>query len=519
MNISLGKTILSAAAATLALAAPAWGSGPHKLPPKPVKNVTLSLLGTSAANGESTAEISAYDSSGERLFTTDAVNNQLRVIDVSDPAAPVEISTISLTALGAVPNSVAYSPLCGGRLVVAVESSPKTAPGTLALFDTDGTLLDSVTTGAQPDNVSTVPGGRRFLSANEGEPSDDGTTDPEGSVGVATLIRCDRLHHRLADFDGVPVRGPVRVFGPGATLEQDLEPEYIAPADGREALVTIQEANAVATLDIVRARITSVKAIGFKDHGVAGNGLDPSDKDSATNGGINIAEYANVFGMHQPDAVASYRLPGDRGPRFISADEGDSRDWGYFSEESRVKDLALDPVAFPASLKADAKLGRLNVTTTLGDTDRDGDYDELYAFGGRGVSIYDERGSHRWDSGDAVERFVAANDPANWNAEGAVGEVDKRSDNKGPELEGITTGTIAGRDYAFAGAERNGGVFAFDLRAVPGEARIAGYVNARGVATSPEGVLFVPACDSPNGTPLVITTNEVSGNVAVYSVS
>ncbi|MFY9264753.1 MAG: choice-of-anchor I family protein [Solirubrobacterales bacterium] len=514
MNSHLLKLSLTAVAATLAFAAPALALGPQ-----PVRNLDLQLIGSSPGTGEATAEISAYDPISERLFTTDAVGNQIKVFDMSTPSSPTLAFTIPLGAYGAAPNSVSVSPVCGGRIVVAEEAGPKTSPGKLVLFDTNGVYLDQETTGAQPDNVVTAIGGRRFVSANEGEPSPDGLINPDGTIGIATLTRCGNITHQLVSFAGAPTSGTIRHYSPGATFLQDLEPEYIAPAHGQTALVTLQEANAVATLNIATATVTSIKGIGFKNHSLPGNGLDPSDRDSAVNGGINIATYNNVFGIYEPDAIASYRLPGDPHARFITANEGDTRDWTYYSEESRVKDLVLDPTAFSAADQADAKLGRLTVTTTLGDTDSDGDYDELYAIGGRGVSLLDHTGGLTWDSGDAVEQYVAANDPANWNANGAIGGLDSRSDNKGPEIEGITTGKVFGRTYAFAGAERQGGIFAFDLRARPGQAKIAGYVNARASATSPEGIIFVSASNSPSGDPLVITTNEVSGNVAVFRIS
>ncbi|MFY9487956.1 MAG: choice-of-anchor I family protein [Solirubrobacterales bacterium] len=515
MNLKKLTLSLVVLVATLAFAAPAFAA----IGPQPVRNVNLQLIGNSPATGAATAEISAFDPISDRLFTTDAAGNQIKVFDLSTPSSPVLAFTIPLAAYGATPNSVTVSPLCGGRIVVAVEANPKTNPGKLVLFNTSGVYLDQETTGAQPDNVVTAIGGRRFISANEGEPSADGLINPDGTIGIATLRSCNNITHQLVGFGGAPTSGTIRHFSPGASFLQDLEPEFIAPAHGATALVTIQEANAVATLDIAAATVTSVKGIGFKDHGLPGNGLDPSDRDSAINGGINIATYNNVFGMYQPDAIASYRLPGDSHARFITANEGDSRDWTYYSEEARVKDLTLDPTAFSAADKADAKLGRLTVTKSLGDTDNDGDYDHLYAFGGRGVSLFSHTGSMTWDSGDNVEQYIKANDPANWNADGATGGLDSRSDNKGPEIEGITTGKAFGRMYAFAGSEREGGIFAFDLRATPGQAKIAGYVNARATATSPEGILFVDAGNSPSGQPLVITTNEVSGNVAIFRVS
>lgn len=494
------------------------GSASAAIGPQPVKNVNLQLIGNSTATGAATAEISAFDPISDRLFTTDAVGNQIKVLNIAFPGAPAPAFNIPLAAYGATPNSVATSTRCGGRIVVAMEASPKTSPGKLVLFDTSGNYLDQVTTGAQPDSVSTAIGGLKFLSANEGEPSSDGTINPDGTIGIATLKSCGDLTHQLVTFAGAPTSGTIRHFSPGATFLQDLEPEYIAPSHGAKALVTLQEANAIATLDIASATVTSIKGLGFKDHSAADAGLDPSDRDPSP-GAINISPYNNVYGMYQPDAIASYRLPGDTSARYITANEGDARDWSYYVEESRAKDLPLDPTVFPAALKADGKLGRLTVSKAHGDIDSDGDYDRLYAFGGRGVSLINSSGSLTWDSGDNLEQYVKTNDSTNWNVDGATGGFDSRSDNKGPELEGIATGKAFGRMYAFAGAERQGGIFAFDLRANPGKARLAGYVNTRATTTSPEGVLFIEASKSPNGQPLVITTNEVSGNVGIFSVS
>jgi hypothetical protein len=507
------KLTLATACACLAAAAPASAVAPSPA------SLSLSLLASSSAGVEGGAEISAFHAPSKRLFTTDAANNELDIRDLSVPAVPADVSSVDLAPYGAAPNSVTVSPRCGGRVVVAMEAAPATSAGTLELFDTSGNHLDSVVAGALPDMVSTTPSGLRFLVANEGEPADDGLIDPEGSVTIASLHGCSDLRAKQVSFAGVPTIGPVRAFTPGATFAQDMEPEYITIGRGeRTAMVTLQENNAVAQIDVLRGKVDFVRSLGFKNHGQAGNGLDPSDKDSAVNGGVNIATYDNVFGMFQPDAIASYRLPGDIHPRYITANEGDSRDYDFFSEESRVKSLSLDPSAFPAALKADAKLGRLNVTTTLGDTDGDLDYDQLYAFGARSVSILGHDGTLTWDSGDDFEQYVAANDLTNWNVEEASGNFDGRSDNKGPEPEGVTVGKVRNRMYAFTIMERQGGIFALDLRSTPGQARIAGYINTRAVTTAPEGIIFIPAHESPTGHPLLVTTNELSGNVGIYEV-
>lgn len=52
-----------------------------------------------------------------------------------------------------------------------------------------------------------------------------------------------------------------------------------------------------------------------------------------------------------------------------------------------------------ATLKADAKMGRLNLISTEGDGDNDGDLDELISFGARSMTIWNgNTGSLVFDS-------------------------------------------------------------------------------------------------------------------------
>ncbi|MBD2107154.1 choice-of-anchor I family protein [Nodosilinea sp. FACHB-13] len=255
-----------------------------------------------------------------------------------------------------------------------------------------------------------------------------------------------------------------------------------------------------------------------------GNGLDASDRDDA----INIQKLP-VFGLYLPDAISLYEAGGET--YIVTANEGDAREYDTFAEEARVKDLALDPVAFPnaAELQADEVLGRLTVTTTLGDTDGDGDYDELYAFGGRSFSIWNTQGNLVYDSGAEFEQTIAELFPTEFNADNSEnGSFDSRSDNKGPEPEGVTIGEVDGRTYAFIGLERFGGVMTYDITN-PAEAFFVDFVNNRDFAgdaeagtasdLGAEGLVFIPAAESPNGSPLVIVANEVSGSTTVFDAS
>jgi hypothetical protein len=535
-NRTLLLTVLSIAAS--ALLAPTAFAAPTPL--------DLDLLGRTPAGGEATAEIAAFDPKTKRVFATDAENNQLDVFDFSKPAAPAALPSIDLAPYGAGPNSVVYLPDFRA-VAVAVEAANVGEPGSVEVFETKkGAHLASFPAGPLPDMVTTAKDDRYLLVANEGEPADDGSVDPEGSVTVIDLKHgLKKADIDTADFSGVPLKGPVRIFTPGSTVEQDLEPEYIA-ARGDWAWVSIQEANAIGVLDIEEAEFAVVRSLGFKNHGLVENAFDATD----TGATPNIEPHPSVYGMYQPDAIAAFtvkvRVP-DRWPSdwgwlgeglsrnwkhghsqrhkyvtrtlIATANEGDSRDWDFFAEESRVSGLKLAPEVFPVGTSANGQLGRLTVTKTLGNTDADPEYEQLYALGGRSMSLLSPSGRVVFDTGDQLERLSVALDPGNFNKDNAPSSIDNRSDNKGPEPEAVTTGEVDGHTYAFLGAERSGMIYAFDLSSSPGEAEFAGWINTRDSDLGPEGIEFVPRWDSPNGKAMLLVTYEISGTVAAYSVT
>lgn len=497
------------------------------------REIELSVAGTyTSSYGEGAAEILTYDPDSQRLFVSNASANTIDVIDASSPSAPKLLFSIDLSSYGGGVNSVAVK---NGILAAAIEADPKQNPGKIVFFDTNGTWLNQVAAGALPDMVAFTPDGNKVLSANEGEPNDDYSVDPEGSVtivdlsnGVENAIAATKSFSAFnGQKDSLTAAG-VRIYSPGATVAMDLEPEYIAVSpDSTTAWITCQENNAMAILDISKQEITNVVALPYKDHSVAGNGLDASNKD----GGINIQTYGNLYGMIQPDAVAAFQVGADT--YLITANEGDARDYGGFSEEARIKDVTLDTTVFPNAhdLQDNKVLGRLNITTTMGDTDGDGDYDALYCYGGRSFSIFKVKGTgleQVFDSGDQLEQITAAMLPDQFNSNNDENDsFDSRSDDKGPEPEGVTVGTINDRIYAFIGLERIGGVMVYDVT-IPAAPVFVQYINNRdfsgnvaaGTAgdLAPEGLVFIPASDSPTGNSLLGVSNEISGTTTLYTI-
>lgn len=496
---------------------------------------------------ESAAEIVQFHGATKRAFVVNAQAGVAQVLDLSDPSAPermFDLSTAGVVAADgstipatAVANSVAVR--TDGLVALAVEADPKTDDGWLVFFDAagTGTALGAVRVGALPDMVTFSPDGATALVANEGEPADDYSADPEGTVSIvavpSTVTAPTQSAVRSAGFHDFEAGGSkplpegVRVFGvrDGAVnpVSENLEPEYVTVSGGT-AYVSLQEANAIAVVDIASATVTDIHALGYQDFSVTP--FDASDKDDA----VDITTWP-VRGLYQPDAIGSYTVGGES--YVVSANEGDSRDWEGYSEETRVEDL--DVCAPLAPFVTDEQLGRLKVTTADGFDEAAGCYSSLYAFGGRSFSIWSSDGQQVFDSGSDFEEITAAALPEGaFNSDHTEVAFDSRSDDKGPEPEGLALGEVDGRRYAFIGLERVGGVMVYDITD-PASAQFVTYVNNRDFSVAdpsaspealaasgdlgPEGLAFVPAADSPTGAPMLLVGNEVSGTTTAFAVT
>ena len=191
--------------------------------------------------------------------------------------------------------------------------------------------------------------------------------------------------------------------------------------------------------------------------------------------------------------------------------------------------MVLDTTNFPNApqLQEDSVLGRLKTFTPdmIGDTDGDGDVDEIYSYGARSFSIWDETGDLVWDSGDDFEQYISANFPSFFNCnDGLASEMDDRSDDKGPEPEAVVIGQMGTRFYAFVGLERQGGIMVYNVTDPTNpifETYIENLDVANGTMTdiAPEGLVFVPASESHTGEHLLIVSSEVSGTTTIYQIT
>jgi len=548
--------------------------------------------------GKSAAEIVQFHQQSNSAFAINGAANQIEVIsltnlpttEVSQPTSDESLNSTAFTfpstvmvktsadaekslPLGAV-NSIAIH---DDLLAIAVEGEVKQANGAVLFYRLnelgEGTFIHAVEAGALPDMVTFTTDGNKALVANEGEPNADYSNDPEGSISVIAIddampaetaatinlstdivFSDDNLAAEDYDTDekrmsllsgaGVKFAGPT-----GNTVAKDLEPEYITTAQDIDiAYVSLQENNAIGIINLEDMTI-EVKALGYKDWGKYQ--LDFSNKDEMP----SFKSIQGLYGMYQPDTIASYSWNGST--FILSANEGDAREYDAYSEEVRVKDI-IDPDELNKTLSTELQsqydasggknyLGRLKVTTALGDADDNGEFEKLFAYGARSFSIWDKNANLVFDSGDDFGKISSAILGDNFNAAHTKNKGDNRSDDKGGEPEAIEVGEISGRTYAFIAQERAGDLFVYDITN-PFNATFVSHYNNRNFDIDfeldddladpcdsnegmncdnvdmagdlgPESIKFIPASESPNGNALLIIGNEVSGTVTVYQVT
>jgi len=497
--------------------------------PTPSQQIELNYIGSfdPSGNNTSTCEIVAHDPLSQRLFATSAIANVLDIINFSNPAAPALISSINMAPYGGI-TSVAVK---NGIVAVASPNANEVLDGSVVFFDTNGVFLKQVTVGALPDMITFTPDGTKVLTANEGQPNNNYTIDPEGSVsiidisgGIAGLTQANVSTLLFTQFnaqEATLIASGVRKLKLTSTLSQDFEPEYITvSADSQKAWVVLQENNAVAEINLTNNTYTSVWALGTKDMSLPGNGFDASDN----NNEVLIANWP-VKAYLIPDAIASYTVNGVT--YLITANEGDEKEYSGFEERVAVGANAyqLDATIFPNAemLKQSHNLGRFRATNLNGNLDADPEFEEIYCVGARSFSIFNTATQQIvFDSGDDFERYTAANYPTIFNADHGSNTPKVRSRAKGPEPEGVTVATIADQTFAFIALERIGGVMVYNITN-PNNPTFVDYKNTRSTSAysgdlGAEGIIYIEPTDSPTGTGYILVSNEISGTITIFEV-
>ena len=511
------------------------------------------IASITSGDGEGSSEIATFHAGSKRIFATNGVKNAIDIYDISDVANPKKVGSVALSSYGNDVTSVA----AGKDVVVAVVNIsdkfsatgvPTTTNGKIVVFDTNGKVLSSPDVlGVLPDSVTFAPNGTTALVAIEAQPvcaKDDPATaakedtdyskasDPVGGVTVVDLSNPASPVLRFAGFDQFSVfemraKG-IAVSSVVNNVSKDFEPEFVTAIDNNYAYVTIQEANAIGKLNIGSATFESIsRAFESKVSRVA---RDTSDRDA----GAGPRTYTNVVGASQPDAIAGFTI--GAGQYFVTANEGDAREYTCLNDDLRGSALKVDARRFPdwSILSGSAALGRAKVNPTIGDKDGDGDIDTIHLRGSNSMTMY-RNGIAIWDSAQLLDQIqTQAFGVANINGSHSLSS-DKstmnyvgqdRSDDKGSEPEGVAVGMVGDRRIAILGLERMTALAIFDitdpgnpifqewLQMLPTKATPAKDVKH----WSPEGIVFVPASKSPSGKALIIASYELSGSISIHQV-
>ena len=491
-------------------------------------------------------EIVAYSKANGFAY---AVNGQDGVLAAIDITAGKDLSSEDIDVKAMINDtdfiygdmtSVAISP-DGSMLALALQDADYEEDGRIALFscNADGSLdiRNVYKAGVQPDMVTFSPDGKYVLTADEGEPREGySEDDPEGSVTVVSIADGLSAVIGFEAFDNALARKSLAdsgiVLQKGTEPSEDFEPEYIV-VSGNNAYITLQEANAVAVLDLGKMIFTGIYSIGYEDYSKVP--VDIDKKDDA----YSPKTYGTLRGVRMPDAIACFSVDGR--DYIVTANEGDAREWGdYLNEDER--DFG-DGDTSPTGSITQENSGLEGKVVFLSSSDYDGLEDGIdYLYGGRTMTIFRvaENGLEEvFTTADDAGRITYSYIPEYYNASNDNAVVDDRSGKKGPEAEAVTVGNVDGRIYAFLALERTGGIMVYDVTD-PENSEYVNYINTRDFETvvpgsevyedgeldkwvtggdvAPEGLAFVSAEDSPSGEALLIAAFEVSGTVAVYGL-
>ncbi|MFT4527869.1 choice-of-anchor I family protein [Staphylococcus haemolyticus] len=505
-------------------------------------NITHKGRYTSGADfGNGGTEIVKYNPKNGYAYSVNGDKEALDIIDVKHPGKDGAINLVKRIYLQ--DNGIEVGDLTsvtvhpsGDYVAVSAPAVDKTKPGHVVFYGSNGDYINNVTVGSLPDMVTFSKDGKYLLVANEGEPSDDYTVNPPGSVSVIDVTggpaNVTANNVRTAMFTKEHQEG-IRALGPNAEdAYLNIEPEYIAvDSQSKYAYVTLQEVSAIAKVDIAKGQIVQVKGLPYKDHSLAQNAMDVSDED-----GKSELRRVPVLGLLQPDGIDTYDYNGET--YLLIANEGDSQDYEGYSEEKRVKklkdDIQLDARYYQGYTQAelddmvknglfdDEQLGRLKVTTSHAFKDADGKYNALVSYGGRSFSILRASDLEMiYGSGSDIEQRVLDLLPERFNANYESADdikVDDRSDDKGPEAENVVVGKVGSHSYAFVGLERVGGIMIYDITN-PNEPYFVKYLyDPDNKDISPEGITFESAEESPNGKPMLIASFELSGTTSAWEL-
>ena len=282
--------------------------------------VYRSLPEGTAPETETAAEIVAAMPDGMTLVFSDSPGERVGFVDISDPALPAPAGSV---AIEGEPTAVATA---AGTVFAGVNTSGSFVEpsGHVAVIDAGSReIVARCDIGGQPDSLAVSPDGRFLAVVVENERDEDLNDGvipqlPPGSLAVFDLedgrpANCDSA--RMVDLTGLADVAP-----------SDPEPEFVDINADNIAVVTLQENNHLALVDLASGSVTGHFSAGT----VNLKGIDTVEDDI-------IAGTGSLTDVpREPDAVAWLGTD-----RFVTADEGDyeggSRGFTVFNTDGTVE--------------------------------------------------------------------------------------------------------------------------------------------------------------------------------------
>jgi len=292
---------------------------------------------------ETAAEIAAASTDGMTVIYTDSPQNALGFVDITDPANPAGIGTLTL---GGEPTSVAVA---GDFALVGINSSASftDVSGALAVVDINNqSVVTSIDIGGQPDSVAVSPDGTYAAVVIENERDEelgDGAP-PQAPAGSLVIVN-------LSGEPAAWTTANVSLTGIAELFPQDPEPEYVDINDNNQAVVSLQENNHIVIVDLLTATVVNDFSAGTTNL----TQIDTEEEDPAL---ISLTSSQQDV-LREPDGVSWIN-----NDYFVTADEGDldggSRGFTVFDTAGEVAWQAgntLDHLAVRYGHYPDARSG------------------------------------------------------------------------------------------------------------------------------------------------------------------
>lgn len=504
------------------------------------------------------AEISASVSIGGRFYAiSSGGSNRITLSDWSDPRNPRFVEQLDLGD-----NFTTSVATFGNLVAIAVTPSSYDAAGQMpskseirfynlvppSRFNREAKLVEvgRVEAGFLSDGMRFSADGRKLFIANEGQPNSDFSEDPVGSVTIVSIKgtplrpRFEKVDVAMPELDaaGLELLGSgIRFSGKDGvthTFAQSAEPEYVSAAGGY-LFATLQESNVVARINLATNKVEAYIGLGWVDYSKVA--VDLND----TGATFQPVKDQGVVGLRMADGIAAWQH--GKNVYFMTANEGDSRDYSGYLDERRDSSLSGGGYgSVPGRLKLivnnaqDNTLRNQALTLSADIADSDPANDFVFesatrsgipvSFGSRSISLFDGiTGDLIWDSwmADSIGGMTYNTSLENI-AQFAGVRDDGRSDDKGVEPETVTLVDYIGRRYAVAALERTdagntqeqvyqGGLLVvYDVTDV-GD---VDFVTYQQVSRRPEGVEVINPLQSPTRRTLLGVSSEFNSNSVEY---